>query len=312
MSPFFSIVIPTYNQCELLKKAIYSVEMQTFKDNEIIVIDNSTNDDTYNFLKTKKKIIYKKIKNDGIIAKSRNLGIENSKGQWVCFLDTDDAWFKKKLEKTFNEINKKNFDVICNDEWIVDNLNNTKKIWSYGPYEKNFYKKLLLFGNRNSTSATTVRKKFLLNNNIKFNERSDFVTAEDYEFFLNIALNKGVFHYLHLPLGVHLFHEKSESAIPKRLHQAQFQVLRYHIFNNKNSNNKDFLWKKVKKISEVKLSILFFKKNPSFLQIINILYKIFYVPIYSVTLFKYLVKKKILQNSLMRIHKSDETSCKGM
>ena len=78
------------------------------------------------------------------------------------FLDTDDVWFKEKLEKTFKEIDKKNFDVICNDEWIIDNLNNTKKIWSYGPYEKNFYEKLILFGNRNSTSATTVKKIFFL------------------------------------------------------------------------------------------------------------------------------------------------------
>ena len=87
-----------------------------------------------------------------------------------------------------------------------------KKIWSYGPYEKNFYKKLILFGNRNSTSATSVKKVFLLNNNVKFNEKNEFVTAEDYEFFLNIALNNGIFHYINIPLGKHLFHNKSESS----------------------------------------------------------------------------------------------------
>ena len=308
MTPFFSVVIPTYNQCKLLKKAIYSVEIQTYKNYEIIVVDNSTNNETYDFVKTKKNIIYKKIENNGIIAKSRNLGIENSKGQWICFLDTDDVWFKEKLEKTFKEIDKKNFDVICNDEWIIDNLNNTKKIWSYGPYEKNFYEKLILFGNRNSTSATTVKKDFLFKKNIKFNESSNFVTAEDYEFFLNIALNKGVFYYLHLPLGIHLFHEKSESAIPKKLYEAKFRVLKHHIFNNKNKNeaNKNVLWKKVKKISEVKLSIFFFKKKPSFLLILKILYKIFKIPFYSFTLLKYLIGKTILQNNLMKIHKLDQ------
>ena len=68
-----------------MKKAIYSVEIQTYKNYEIIVVDNSTNNETYDFVKTKKNIIYKKIENNGIIAKSRNLGIENSKGQWICF-----------------------------------------------------------------------------------------------------------------------------------------------------------------------------------------------------------------------------------
>ena len=142
---------------------------------------------------------------------------------------------------------------------------------------------MILFGSRNSTSATTVKKDFLFKKNIKFNESSNFVTAEDYEFFLNIALNKGVFYYLHLPLGIHLFHEKSESAIPKKLYEAKFRVLKHHIFNNKNKNeaNKNVLWKKVKKISEVKLSIFFFKKKPSFLLILKILYKIFKIPFYS-------------------------------
>ena len=263
-------------------------------------------DGTHDFLKVKKNIIYKKIRNNGVIAKSRNLGIENSKGQWICFLDTDDVWYKKKLEKTFNEINRSKFDVICNDEWVIDNFSTTKKIWSYGPYEKNFYKKLLLFGNRNSTSATTVNKNFLIKKNIKFDENTNFVTAEDYEFFLNIALNKGVFHYLHFPLGIHLFHEKSESAVPERLYHAQFQVLKYHIFNNMNSINKDFLWKKVNKINEVKSSILVYKKNPGFLKLLNILYKILHVPFYSIILFKFLVKKSILQNKLMKSHKFDE------
>ena len=306
MSPYFSVVIPTYNQCELLKKAILSVEMQTFKDYEIIVIDNSSSDETHDFLKNKKNIIYKKINNNGVIAKSRNLGIENSKGKWICFLDTDDVWFKKKLEKTFNEINRRKFDVICNDEWVIDNFKSTKKIWSYGPYENNFYKKLLLFGNRNSTSATTVKKNFLIEKNIKFDESKNFITAEDYDFFLNIALNKGDFYYLHFPLGLHLFHEKSESAVPKRLYNAQFQVLKHHIFNNINFINKDFLWKKVKKINDVKSSILTYKENPGFLKLLNILYKILNAPFYSIILFKFLVNKSILQNKLMKFHKPDE------
>ena len=58
----FSVVIPTYNQCKLLKKAIYSVEIQTYKNYEIIVVDNSTNNETYDFVKTKKILYTKKFK----------------------------------------------------------------------------------------------------------------------------------------------------------------------------------------------------------------------------------------------------------
>ena len=60
MSPFFSIIIPTYNQCDLLKKAIHSVEKQTFTNYEVIVIDNNSSDGTSEFLEKKKNLIYKK------------------------------------------------------------------------------------------------------------------------------------------------------------------------------------------------------------------------------------------------------------
>ena len=208
MGPFFSIVIPTYNQLNLLKKALASIEQQTFNDYEVIIIDNNSNDGTRDYLINKKGIVYKSINNEGVIAKSRNLGIQESKGQWISFLDSDDFWSKNKLYDTFNEIKKNYFNVICNDEWIINLFKNEKKIWSYGPYEKDFYKKLLLFGNRNSTSATSVNKKFLVDNQIKFNEKKEFVTAEDYEFFLHIASKNGVFRYLNAPLGIHLFHQK--------------------------------------------------------------------------------------------------------
>jgi len=96
MKPFFSIVIPTYNQGNLLSKCLESVLFQSFRDFEIIVIDNNSTDTTNKIIKKfKKKIIYKKIRNKGVIAKSRNLGIRIAKGKWIAFLDSDDIWKKK-------------------------------------------------------------------------------------------------------------------------------------------------------------------------------------------------------------------------
>ena len=107
---------------------------QTYKNYEIIIIDNFSKDGTYDFIKTlKKKVIYRRIKNRGIIAKSRNLGIKIAKGKWICFLDSDDSWSDDKLKKTYDLIKINNFDLICNDEWVEDKTYNTKKIlvlWS--------------------------------------------------------------------------------------------------------------------------------------------------------------------------------------
>ena len=128
MNPFFSVIIPTYNQCDLLKKAIQSVEKQTFTNYEVIVVDNNSSDGTREFLEKNKNEIYKKINNNGVIAKSRNLGIKLAKGQWISFLNSDDTWFENKLAKTFDKIKEGNFDVICNDEWIIDSSNKKKNL----------------------------------------------------------------------------------------------------------------------------------------------------------------------------------------
>ena len=82
-----------------------------------------------------------------------------------------------------------NYEVICTDELIVDTIRSKKKIWHYGPFTNDFYKHLLEKGNCVSTSASIVKKEFLLKQNIFFNEESNFIIAEDYDFFMNIAFN---------------------------------------------------------------------------------------------------------------------------
>ena len=161
--PFFSIVIPTFNQSNFLKEALNSVFNQDFKNFEVIVIDNYSSDETNKIIRTyKKKIIYKKIKNNGVIAKSRNLGIKKSRGKWIAFLDSDDLWSKNKLHKVYNYLKKKKeTDVICNNEWAIYDKSSKTKIKSFGPSSSEFYKKILLYGNRNSTSASVVKSSFL-------------------------------------------------------------------------------------------------------------------------------------------------------
>ena len=105
-SVFFSVIIPTYNRCDLLKRAINSVLAQSFKKFEIIIIDNYSTDKTHKIVKNfkKKNIKYKKIRNRGIIAKSRNVGMKLAKGEWIAFLDSDDTWTKDKLTNVHKTI----------------------------------------------------------------------------------------------------------------------------------------------------------------------------------------------------------------
>jgi len=161
-APFFSVIIPTFNRCDLLKRAVKSVISQKFKSFEIIIVDNYSKDKTQKIIKEfkKKNIIYKKIRNKGIISKSRNKGIEISKGKWIAFLDSDDTWHEDKLEKIYKIIKRKNIDVICNDEWAIKKGSEEKNIWGYGPYKKDFYRYLLESENCLSLSASAVKKEF--------------------------------------------------------------------------------------------------------------------------------------------------------
>jgi len=109
-----SVIIPTYNCARYISDAIDSVINQTYKNIEIIIIDDGSTDDTKIVLeKYNKKIkyIYQQV-NKGP-ASPRNEGIKISKGEYVAFLDADDLWEKEKLEKSIVFMDKNNFDWIC-------------------------------------------------------------------------------------------------------------------------------------------------------------------------------------------------------
>ena len=97
--PLISIILPTYNRAELLGRAISSVIQQDYKNWELMIVDNYSQDGTDEVVESFKdsRIRLLKIQNAGVIGKSRNHGIRNSKGQWLAFLDSDDWWLPSKL-----------------------------------------------------------------------------------------------------------------------------------------------------------------------------------------------------------------------
>ncbi|MBN1349305.1 glycosyltransferase [candidate division KSB1 bacterium] len=97
--PRVSIIIPTYNRASFLPQAIQSVLKQTFKDFELIVIDDASDDSTPQVLAqfSKKLTAYRLPENRGVSA-ARNLGIERAQGEYIAFLDSDDQWKPEKLQ----------------------------------------------------------------------------------------------------------------------------------------------------------------------------------------------------------------------
>ena len=97
--PKVSIIIPTYNRARFITRAIDSVLSQTYWNVEIIVVDDGSTDNTKNIVNSYgKQVRYIYQENKGA-ASARNTGINESKGQYIAFLDSDDFYAKDNLEK---------------------------------------------------------------------------------------------------------------------------------------------------------------------------------------------------------------------
>lgn len=100
----FSVIIPCHNSQEYIAVAIESVRSQTYQNWELLVVDDCSIDDTPmivdTFVKKDRRIKYLKTdKPSGSPAVPRNMGVQQAKGQYIAFLDSDDAWMPSKLEQ---------------------------------------------------------------------------------------------------------------------------------------------------------------------------------------------------------------------
>ena len=117
LMPKVSVIIPFYSHADWLAEAIESVKQQDYKDYEIIVINDGSEESLDTLLKTYGDSIVYRYKNNGGAATARNLGMELASGEYIAFLDSDDLWLPNKLSIQVNY------------------MENTEAVWSYCGYE---------------------------------------------------------------------------------------------------------------------------------------------------------------------------------
>ncbi|WP_159448106.1 glycosyltransferase family 2 protein [Papillibacter cinnamivorans] len=96
--PSISVIVPCYNYGRFLKECLESVFAQTFRDFEVLVVDDGSEDDTREAVRNFSAARYFYQEHRGI-SEARNRGLREAGGEWIAFLDADDLWLPDKLEK---------------------------------------------------------------------------------------------------------------------------------------------------------------------------------------------------------------------
>jgi glycosyltransferase involved in cell wall biosynthesis len=111
MNDLVSIVMPSYNTGKYIAESIQSVLAQTYKNWELIIVDDCSTDDTDAVLKQfcDPRIRYFKNETNSGAAVSRNRALREAKGRWIAFLDSDDLWHPEKLQKQIGFMEEKGY-----------------------------------------------------------------------------------------------------------------------------------------------------------------------------------------------------------
>lgn len=121
-----SIITPTYNCAKFIGATIESVLNQTYQNFEMIIVDDASKDNTEEVVKSfkDKRIKYIRLSKNSGPAVARNRAMDEAKGKYMAFLDSDDLWKREKLEKQINFIKKNKYKIICSDYEQIDEEGN--------------------------------------------------------------------------------------------------------------------------------------------------------------------------------------------
>lgn len=171
--PKISVIIPVYNAEKYLKECIDSVLNQTFDDFEVLIINDGSTDesgkicDEYAQKDARVKVFHKE---NGGVSSARNLGLDNAKGEWITFVDSDDYI----SEDYFQPILK-----YCEQDYIIVNsheiLGDKKTVYrsfdSQTLVLDDFLNQYNLYNDFATPWAKFFKKEIILNNKIRFNEK---------------------------------------------------------------------------------------------------------------------------------------------
>lgn len=218
-----SVIIPCFNYGRYLKECIDSVLQQSYKNVEIIVINNASEDNTEEVCMQYNNIVYIKNKEPHYASYCRNQGIKRAKGEYILFLDADDYLDASYIEKAVYILdNNKNIGLVYTDCYRIYD-NGEKKYWKSENYNRN---NLL---NYNYITNNSIFRKSLVNLVGMMDEALEIL--EDYDFWLRITEVSDAYR-IPEPLFYYRKHDKNKSlrnTHEERLKKTNEIIERYKI-----------------------------------------------------------------------------------
>ena len=195
-SPKVSVIVPTYNRANRLEGTLRSIVSQTYQDFELIVVDDGSTDNTSKVIESFPSAQYLPMKKNSGVSKARNIGLACAKGEFICFLDSDDLWKEKKLEIQIHWMESNTDNQVCyTDEIWVRNGVRVNQMNKHRKYTGDIFRHCLALCIV-SPSSVMIRAKL-------FSEIGNFdeslPACEDYDLWLRIAV-KYAFHFIEEPL----------------------------------------------------------------------------------------------------------------
>lgn len=223
-----SVVMPAYNSEKYIAEAIESVIKQTYKNWELIIVNDASKDATEEIVKIyqekdRRIKLISLTENQGV-ANARNTAIQNAKGRYIAFLDADDYWNKEKLQKQIQILQTSNADITYTAYLMIDEVGQTIK--------KRNVKELLnlkdlLKENSIIFSSVVCKKESIKNKRFKSKWYH-----EDYVFLLDLVKNEKVFKGINEILIRYRVHRNGRSFNKLTIAKYRWKIYREYLEMN--------------------------------------------------------------------------------
>jgi glycosyltransferase involved in cell wall biosynthesis len=225
--PAVSVIILTKNRCELLKKALLSVELQKNVETEIIVVNDGSTDDTMEVLNAWHKPLVVINHNVSLgIVHSRQEAVTKAGGEFIAFLDDDDEWIdENKLSQQLNWLESSASNILIGTGMILVDESGKNLGTVFRPKLHADIYKTMLFRNNFFTSSIVVRKSALLKVGGFIVDGRDY--AEDYDLWLRLG-KQGIMHNIYKPMVKYLVKNSNGLSYKLKFWLKQRDLIQVH------------------------------------------------------------------------------------